>query len=134
VSQVLLIGADPRSLIAWQTLTLLSILFHHSNFRLPKAVEDRQVRFVVTPRMHGIHHSKEPQDQNSNWSGGLTIWDALHGTLNLGGRHHEIDIGVPGFERPDQVTLPKLLMQPFRDEPAIRAFLETRQSKSEIVA
>jgi len=124
VAQVLVIGADPRSLIAWQTLTLLSILFHHSNLRLPKAVEDRLVRFVVTPRMHGIHHSKEPQNQNSNWSGGLTIWDTLHGTLNLGVPQHDIDIGVPGFDRPDQVTLPKVLMQPFRDEPAIRSFLE----------
>lgn len=124
VAQVLLIGVDPQSLFAWQTFVLFSILFHHSNLRLPKAVEDRLVRIVVTPRMHGIHHSREPQDQNSNWSGGLTIWDALHGTLNLGIPQHEINIGVPGFERPEQVTLPKILTQPFRDEPAVRAFLE----------
>ena len=123
VAQVLLIGVDPQSLLTWQTLTLFSILFHHSNIRLPKSVEDRLARLIVTPRMHGIHHSKESQNQNSNWSGGLTIWDALHGTLNLGIPQNEIEIGVSGFERPDQVTLPKILTQPFRDEPAVRAFL-----------
>src|SRR5215472_5836450 len=124
VAQVLLIGVDPRSLITWQTLTLFSILFHHSNLRLPKAVEDRLVRFVVTPRMHGIHHSNDPRNQNSNWSGGLTIWDALHRTLNLGIPQQEVEIGVKGFDRPEQVTLPKILTQPFHDEPAVRAFLD----------
>jgi sterol desaturase/sphingolipid hydroxylase (fatty acid hydroxylase superfamily) len=133
VAQVLLIGVDPRSLITWQTLTLLSILFHHSNLRLPKAVEDRLVRFVVTPRMHGIHHSNEPQNQNSNWSGGLTVWDALHGTLNLGIPQQEVEIGVKGFDRPEQVTLPKILSQPFHDEPAVRAFLVAPRATNQIL-
>ena len=125
VAQLLLIGVDPQSLIIWQTLTLLSILFHHSNLRLPKSLEDHLARFVVTPRMHGIHHSNDRAQQNSNWSGGLTVWDALHGTLNLGALQRDIVIGVPGFELPEQVTLPKILTQPFRDEPAVRTFLES---------
>ena len=133
IAQVLLIGVDPQSLLTWQTLTLFSILFHHSNIRLPKSVEDRLARLIVTPRMHGIHHSKESQNQNSNWSGGLTIWDALHGTLNLGIPQNEIEIGVPGFERPDQVTLPKILTQPFRDEPAVRAFLGASSARGEAI-
>lgn len=134
ITQVLLIGVDPQTLLTWQTLTLFSILFHHSNIRLTKSVEDRLVRLIVTPRMHGIHHSNEPQNQNSNWSGGLTIWDALHGTLNLGAPQNEIDIGVWGFERPGQVTLPKILAQPFRDEPAVRAFLEAGPDTDEAIA
>jgi len=69
-------------------------------------------------------HSDQPENQNSNWSGGLTIWDALHGTLNLGVPQGEIDIGVQGFHRPEQVTLPKIVTQPFRNEPAVREFLE----------
>jgi len=133
-TQVLLIGVDPHSLLTWQALTLFSILFHHSNIRLPKSVEDRLVRLIVTPRMHGIHHSNEPQNQNSNWSGGLTIWDALHGTLNLGVLQGKIDIGIRGFERLDQVTLPKILTQPFRDVPAVRAFLEASASTAEAIA
>jgi sterol desaturase/sphingolipid hydroxylase (fatty acid hydroxylase superfamily) len=134
VTQVLLIGVDQQSLLTWQALTLFSILFHHSNIRLPKSVEDRLLRLIVTPRMHGIHHSNEPQNQNSNWSGGLTIWDALHGTLNLGVLQDKIDIGIRGFERLDQVTLPKILTQPFRDVPAVRAFLEASQGTAEAIA
>ena len=124
VAQVLLIGVDPEVLFGWQTFLLLSILFHHSNVRLPKAIENRLVHFIVTPRMHGIHHSNDPQYQNSNWSGGLSLWDLLHGTLTLGIPEQEVEIGIKGFERPEQVTLPKILGQPFHDDPAIRAFLE----------
>ena len=124
IAQILLIGVDPGSLITWQSFLLLAIMFHHSNIQLPKPIEDRLVRVIITPRMHGIHHSDQPENQNSNWSGGLTIWDALHSTLNLGVPQGEIDIGVQGFHRPEQVTLPKIVMQPFRNEPAVRAFLK----------
>lgn len=122
IVQVLLIGVDPQSLTVWQTFLLLSIMFHHSNLLIAKPIENRLVRVIVTPRMHGIHHSNSPKHQNSNWSGGFTIWDAIHGTLNMDVPHEQVEIGVSGFARPEQVTLSKILTQPFRDEPAIRAF------------
>lgn len=123
-AQISLIGVDPGVLLAWQTFLLFSIMFHHSNVQLPEDLERRLARFIVTPRMHGIHHSNEPQNQNSNWSGGLSLWDALHRTLNLGVSQEDVEIGVKGFERPEQVTLPRILAQPFREEPAVRAFLK----------
>src|SRR5579864_537508 len=131
-AQVLLIGVDPQILFVWQTFLLLSIMFHHSNIRLPKSVEDPVVRFIVTPRMHGIHHSNDPRNQNSNWSGGLTFWDALPRTLNLEIPQQEVEIGVKGFEQPEQITLPKILTQPFHDEPAVRAFLEASRARKQI--
>lgn len=128
-AQTVLIGVDPQSLLIWQTWFLLSIMFHHSNVRLPGAVENRLACFIVTPRMHGIHHSRDPENQNSNWSGGLTLWDALHGTLQLGIPQDQIKIGVRGFDRPEQITLPKILAQPFRDQPPVHAFLGTEDER-----
>lgn len=49
-----LIGVTPRQLSLWETLTTMAILFHHSNIRLPLAIERALARVVVTPRMHGI--------------------------------------------------------------------------------
>ena len=46
----------------------------------------------------------------------------------------KIGIGVRGFERPDQVTLPKILTQPFRDEPKVRAFLEDETGTTAAIA
>ena len=111
--QVVLIGVSPRALSIWQTLLLLSVLFHHSNVRLPIETERRLNRFIVTPRMHGIHHSVIEEETDSNWSSGLTMWDRLHGTLQLDVPQDAILIGVPAYRRADEVTLGKLAVMPF---------------------
>lgn len=112
-AQVLLIGAGPLPLSIWQALLLVSVLFHHSNLRLPVEAERRLVRFVVTPRMHGIHHSVVREETDSNWSSGLTVWDWLHGTLRLDVPQDEITIGVPAPRDPREVGLAPMLALPF---------------------
>ena len=71
----------------------------------------------MTPRMHGIHHSIVERETNSNWSSGLTIWDWLHGTLRLNVPQAEVTIGVPAFQEPKAVTLPRVLAMPFENLP-----------------
>jgi sterol desaturase/sphingolipid hydroxylase (fatty acid hydroxylase superfamily) len=116
-AQVALLGVAPKPLSIWQTLLLVSVMFHHSDLRLPLRLERRLLRLFVTPRMHGIHHSIIEDEVNSNWSSGLTIWDRLHGTLRLDVPQNEIDIGVPAYRSPEDVTLPKLIEMPFTEQP-----------------
>jgi sterol desaturase/sphingolipid hydroxylase (fatty acid hydroxylase superfamily) len=111
--QILLIGVSPLALSAWQNLLFLSILFHHSNLELPFEVERRLNAVVVTPRMHGIHHSIVKEETNSNWSSGLTVWDRLHGTLKLSVPQAEIAIGVPAYRDPEEVGWLEILAMPF---------------------
>ena len=111
--QILCIGITRRTLSLWQRLTLLSVLFHHSNVRLPIEVERQLVRVIVTPRMHGIHHSTVQAETESNWSSGLTIWDRLHGTLRLDVPQDAIVIGVPAYRQSDEIDLIHVLMMPF---------------------
>jgi sterol desaturase/sphingolipid hydroxylase (fatty acid hydroxylase superfamily) len=112
-AQILLIGVSPPALSAWQTFLMLSILFHHSNVRLPAGLERGLNRVVVTPRMHGIHHSAAKEESDSNWSSGLTVWDWLHGTLRLDAPQDEITIGVPAYRDPREVGLVEILKLPF---------------------
>jgi sterol desaturase/sphingolipid hydroxylase (fatty acid hydroxylase superfamily) len=113
-AQVALLGVGPRALSVWQSLLFASILFHHSNLRLPLWLERRLVRCIVTPRMHGIHHSILEEETNSNWSSGLTIWDRLHGTLRLNVPQDRITIGLAAWRNPAELTLPGILAMPFR--------------------
>jgi len=124
--QVLLIGVDRESLTAWQTFLSFCILFHHSNVRVPEKTERLVSLFVVTPRMHGIHHSSDARQGASNWSSGLSVWDFLHGTFRLDVPQEEITVGVRGIEKPEQVTLPKMLEMPFNEPEAVRAYLKTQ--------
>lgn len=119
-AQILAIGVTPRVFSIWQTALMLSIIFHHSNARLPVEVERRLNRFIVTPRMHGIHHSTVPEETDSNWSSGLTLWDYLHGTLRLDVPQDEVTIGVAAYRRPEEVSLSRMLLLPFGEETPTR--------------
>lgn len=111
--QVLLIGASAFDVWLWHTILFASILFHHANVALPERIEGWLVRLVVTPRMHGIHHSDRREETNSNWSSILTVWDALHRTLLLGVPQARIVIGVPAYQRNEDVTVGKIQILPF---------------------
>ncbi len=114
--QILLIGVSPQALKVWQTLLFGNILFHHSNIRLPKDFERMLQNLIVTPRLHGIHHSIVEDEMDSNWSSGLAIWDLLHGTYRDDVPQKEITIGVREFDEIEKVTLRKMLTEPFLTE------------------
>ncbi len=111
--QIRVLGIDAAALIWWQRLLLLSILFHHSNLRLPEDLERRLVRVFVTPRMHGIHHSVIEEETNSNWSSLFSWWDMLHGTFVWNVPQEAIIIGSPDGPAHD-LNMPEMLLLPAR--------------------
>lgn len=114
--QIVLIGVSPASLRAWQSFLFPSILFHHANLRLPENLDKWLQNVIVTPRLHGIHHSAVRAETDSNWSSGLTVWDKLHGTFRNDIAPEEITIGVPAYQNADDVTLAKILPLPFEKQ------------------
>jgi sterol desaturase/sphingolipid hydroxylase (fatty acid hydroxylase superfamily) len=116
MAQVCAIGVGPRTLARWRGALLASVLFHHSNLRLPPQLENLLALVVMTPRLHGIHHSDVPEHRLSNWSSGLTLWDRLHKTLRRDVPQESIRIGLRELDDPDRVDLGNMLKLPF--EPA----------------
>ncbi|MCA1661291.1 MAG: sterol desaturase family protein [Novosphingobium sp.] len=115
-AQVAAIGVSRRALRIWQGWFFLSILFHHSNLRLPERFERLLARFVTTPRMHGIHHSAVQGETESNWSSGFAFWDHLHRTFRLDVPQEEIAIGVPAYRDPRALGVRRSLALPFGRE------------------
>jgi sterol desaturase/sphingolipid hydroxylase (fatty acid hydroxylase superfamily) len=118
-AQILLIGVDRETLRLWQGLLTCSVVFHHSNLELPIEVERRLNCVLVTPRMHGIHHSTRADETDSNYSSLLSWWDRLHRSLRLDVPQASVTIGVPGFSKPDEVSLIASLSLPFRQDPRL---------------
>jgi sterol desaturase/sphingolipid hydroxylase (fatty acid hydroxylase superfamily) len=115
-AQILIIGVSPVSLAAWQLFLFPSILFHHSNVELPIKLDKLLQNFIVTPRLHGIHHSIVREETDSNWSSGLTVWDRIHGTFKSDVPQNEIIVGIPAYQNADEVTLTKILPLPFKKQ------------------
>ena len=114
--QVLVIGGPVQVLIAYEICFHLNTFFQHSNVRIPIRVERLLNLLLVTPRMHGIHHSKRFQETNSNWSTVFSVWDRLHGTANLNVPQARIDIGIAGYANPRDNTVLAVLTAPFRKQ------------------
>lgn len=114
VVQITVIGASLPAYAAYEAAFQLNTLFHHSNVRLPIRLERGINRFLVTPRMHGIHHSQVWEETSSNFSVVLPWWDRLHRTLRLNVPQGRIVIGVPGYSEPEDNRTGSLLAMPFR--------------------
>jgi sterol desaturase/sphingolipid hydroxylase (fatty acid hydroxylase superfamily) len=112
--QVVVLGIRPMTLAVFSSVLMASVLFHHSNVRLPERFERGLVKLVAMPRMHGIHHSVVPAETNSNYASLLTAWDVLHGTLRLDVRQEAITIGVREWRDPRELTLLGVQILPFR--------------------
>ena len=70
-------------------------------------------KLIVTPRMHGIHHSVVKQETDSNYAVIFSFWDRLHRTASFNNFNNEIIVGVPSYNKPEEMTIGFLLKLPF---------------------
>lgn len=114
VVQVSLIGIPFTVFAAYELVFQANTLFHHSNLRLPIRIERLLNLILVTPRMHGIHHSQVRGETNSNYGVVFCWWDKLHRTIGLNIPQSQIEIGVAGYSAPGDNRLWQTLTMPFR--------------------
>ena len=112
--QVGTIGLSGWMFAAYEVVFQANTLFHHSNVRLPIRIERLLNLVLVTPRMHGIHHSQVRDETDSNYSVVFSWWDRLHRTMGLDIAQSDIVIGVPAYSDPADNRLWRALAMPFR--------------------
>lgn len=113
---VIVFGIAPIMLLVFFTTFEAATLFHHSNWRLPIGLERVLNMIIVTPRMHGIHHSIVQRETNSNWGTIFCWWDKFHRTLRRDVPQDELTIGVAAYRDERELTLGQLLVLPFRKQ------------------
>jgi sterol desaturase/sphingolipid hydroxylase (fatty acid hydroxylase superfamily) len=107
---ILLLGFPFFSVLVFETLLLCATVFHHSNLRLPPAIERGLARVIITPSIHWVHHHAVRADTDSNYGTLFSFWDRLFRTRSPTARTPTMPIGVEGnAER----ALPQLLLRPF---------------------
>lgn len=111
-----LLGASPVMILWYEIIFEAEVLFHHSNIRMPLKVERILNFLVVTPRMHAIHHSRNPEETQSNFSSVLSIWDRLHHTDRMKYARENPTIGAPFFINESPLNLGQLFRLPFQGD------------------
>ncbi|WP_423148909.1 sterol desaturase family protein [Rubrolithibacter danxiaensis] len=114
----LLIGATPELVLVYEIIFEAATNFHHSNWKLPLKTEKALNLFIVTPRMHGIHHSIVKKETDSNFSVIFSFWDRISNSLKLNIPQEELIIGVPYFRDPNELNVTKLITMPLKKTPA----------------
>ena len=116
VVQVIFIGISGPVFAIYELVFQANTLFHHSNVRLPILLERWLNKVLVTPRMHGIHHSQVQRETNSNYGVVFPWWDRLHRTLGLNIPQARIVIGIPAYSQPEDNRFLNLVLMPFHKQ------------------
>jgi sterol desaturase/sphingolipid hydroxylase (fatty acid hydroxylase superfamily) len=110
---VLLIGISPLMVLIYEIAFDAANQFQHSNIKMPFLFEKILNKILVTPRMHGIHHSVKKSETDSNYSIIFSFWDRLHKTIKLNVRQDEVITGIPAYPDEKELTTGNLLKLPF---------------------
>ncbi len=113
---VVLFGIGPVTYLIFEIAFESASLFQHSNWRLPLGLERWLNHVIVTPRMHGIHHSIVQRETDSNWGTICCWWDAIHRSLRRDVAQDAITIGVPAYREERELTVGQLWVLPFRKQ------------------
>ena len=107
---IVLLAIPLGSVIIFETLVLMAAIFHHSNWRLPEAIEQRLSRAIITPSLHWVHHHAAQSDTDSIYGTVLSCWDRWFNSGPHINRRRDMPIGVEGEE---ELGLLRLIALPF---------------------
>jgi sterol desaturase/sphingolipid hydroxylase (fatty acid hydroxylase superfamily) len=110
---ILLIGVSPVMVLIYEIIFEAATQFHHSNTKLPLKFEKLLNLLIVTPRMHGIHHSMVKKERDTNYSVIFSFWDRIHRTVKLNIPQDEIVTGVESYPDEKELTIGNLWKLPF---------------------
>jgi sterol desaturase/sphingolipid hydroxylase (fatty acid hydroxylase superfamily) len=90
------LGPEIWVVLIAEAILLSCALFHHANVQLPENINRRLESWLVTPRMHLVHHARERHLHDSNYGEIFSFWDHLFGTY----RAHPDGVMEIGVEKP----------------------------------
>lgn len=113
---IVLIGANPLAVIAFEVILNAAATFNHSNVNLPEAVDKKLRWLLITPDMHRIHHSTVPAETDSNYGFSVPWWDRLCRTYTAQSEQPQttMPIGLTSYRNPAELGLVGLLTLPFK--------------------
>jgi sterol desaturase/sphingolipid hydroxylase (fatty acid hydroxylase superfamily) len=102
---IILLAIPLSSVIAFEILLLVATVFHHSNWRIPAAIEAGMARIIITPSRHWVHHHKVRADTDSTYGTIFSFWDPLFGTTTPTRRAIPMQLGVEGKDEERLIRL-----------------------------
>lgn len=114
-AMVIAIGPSPAAFAVYRAASALNGQLEHANLRLPLWL-DRMLAWITTwPYMHKIHHSRRPEQTDTNYGNLFSIFDRLFSTFTPSPRGVDVVYGLEGLDDPASQTTLGLLALPLRE-------------------
>jgi sterol desaturase/sphingolipid hydroxylase (fatty acid hydroxylase superfamily) len=112
---IVLIGAHPGAVIAFEVILNAAATFNHSNIAIPEAIDKKLRWLLITPDMHRIHHSAEPAETDSNYGFSISWWDRLCKTYTAEPKLPQttLTIGLKSYRKQAGLSFNRLIIIPF---------------------
>ena len=102
------------AVLIFEIILNTSSMFNHSNINIPDRIDFFIRKFIITPNMHRIHHSKEEKETNSNYGFNFSIWDKVFGTYKKNAeKGNNLILGLDEFKDPKTKSIYMLMLKPF---------------------
>ncbi|MBC7474748.1 MAG: sterol desaturase family protein [Candidatus Sericytochromatia bacterium] len=88
------LGIDKKDISIYESFLLPIIIFHHANINISDSLDRSIKRLIVTPSFHRIHHSKNENESNNNYSSLLSFWDNIFNSYIENDASNIIDFGI----------------------------------------
>jgi len=116
LAAIAVLAPPPSAVLFTLVVAAFHTVFAHANASLPAWLERPLRTVLVTPDIHGIHHSEEPREQSRNFGDVFPWWDrALRTYASAPAKGPEGLIpGLRGFQDERSVGILFMLTLPFR--------------------
>ncbi|QCZ93793.1 sterol desaturase family protein [Salinimonas iocasae] len=74
---IFIAGAPAVAVVIFEIALNGFSLFNHTNIRLPQHIDDVLGCFIITQRLHRIHHSQYKSETDTNFGFSVSWWDRL---------------------------------------------------------
>jgi len=112
------LGASPAAFAVYRSWSAFNALLEHANIRVPLRLDSLLSLVVTTPNMHKVHHSRAPEQTDTNYGNIFSLFDRLYSTFTPSRHGVNIGYGLDGFDDPATQTTAGLLAVPFRNAAA----------------
>jgi sterol desaturase/sphingolipid hydroxylase (fatty acid hydroxylase superfamily) len=111
----LALGIAPAGFAVYRVASAVNGLLEHANIRVPRWLDDLLSLVTTWPGVHKIHHSRHPEQTNTNYGNLFSWWDRIFGTFTPARHGSKVDYGLEGHDHAAAQTTAGLLASPFRE-------------------
>jgi sterol desaturase/sphingolipid hydroxylase (fatty acid hydroxylase superfamily) len=108
------IGAGPAAFAVYRAWSAINGLLEHASIRVPLWLDELLSLVTTWPGVHKVHHSRVPEETDSNYGNIFSFWDRLFRTFTPASRGADIHYGIEGLDDAPTQTTRGLLWLPFR--------------------